>query len=290
MKVTTLQKNDTLEGLAAIRWDITFSERDGLPLKCALLLPWNGPACWPDQPAGRFPKSDARYPAVVFIQGSGWGFPEIRSEIPQLSQLARAGYIVMTITHRSTGDGHRVPEFLRDAKCAVRWLRAHAGELCLDPSRIGAFGTSSGGNTAMLLAMTGDDPRYATEEYAGFSDAVSCAAECFGPTDLIWLAHTLEDPPAFIRRLTGSEDNEEALREISPLLLLEKGKAYPPMLLLHGDADPVVPFNQAEAFGIALEACGGETELIRVAGAPHERSFWSRTVFDLVQAFFDAHL
>ena len=168
MPILHLPINPTLQGLARTRWDVIYSTATGTPLKAVLITPWN--------------EAIKNRPAIVFVQGSGWGFPDVNFEIPQLSELAQAGYVVMTVTHRNRYDGHPFPAFLQDVKCAIRFLRAHADQYGVDPQRIGIYGTSSGGNTALLVAMTGDDPRYKTEEYQEYSDSVCCMVECFGPT------------------------------------------------------------------------------------------------------------
>src|SRR5690606_6431839 len=97
-----------------------------------------------------------RRPLIVFLQGSGWTFPDVNYEIPQLAEYARNGYVVATITHRSYKDGYPAPAFLQDAKTAIRFLRKNANVYGIDPNRVCFWGTSSGGNTAMLVAMTGD--------------------------------------------------------------------------------------------------------------------------------------
>ena len=75
---------------------------------------------------------------------------------------------------------------LQDSKTAIRFLRKHANVYGIDPNRV-CFGVhSSGGNTAMLVAMTEDDPRYKTHEYAEYPDSVSVAGS-IGPTDLVEL-------------------------------------------------------------------------------------------------------
>ena len=277
MPVLTLPHNPALQGMARMIPDIIYSTAGGAPLRAALLVPWS--------------EEDKCRPAFVFVQGSGWAFPDINFQIPQLSAYAQAGYAVMTITHRSRQDGHPFPAFLQDVKCAVRYLRANAREYGIDPERIGIFGTSSGGNAALLAAMTGDDPRYKTEEYGQYSDKVCCVVECFGPT---WIEKML--PPdmnqvqALIDELRGDRPMGEVIREMSPCCIAEAEKDYPPMLLLHGDADAVVPYEQAVLLYDRLRAMGKAVRLIRVQGAPHEGSFWSREVHRHILAFLDAHL
>ena len=160
------------DGLAEVLPDISYSAAHP-ELKMTLIFP---------QAARRL--DDGRsYPTIVFVQGSGWTSPNIYYEIPQLSHFAQLGYIVATLTHRSALDGHRAPAFLEDVKTAIRFLREKAEEYKVDPHRIGIWGTSSGGNTALLAGLTGGDPAYRTGEYPEQSDHVRMVVDCFGPAD-----------------------------------------------------------------------------------------------------------
>ena len=110
---------------------------------------------------------------------------------PQLSMFAQQGYVIASVRHRSRRDGFAAPAFLRDCKSALRFLRTNAAAYHIDPDHVCAWGTSSGGNTVLLMGLTGDDPAYRTDEYPDASDAVQAVIDCFGPTDLPELIATL---------------------------------------------------------------------------------------------------
>ena len=145
-----LPMNPELKGQAELIGPLTYS-RNGQ--KLILMLPWA-------------PKDDRTHrapcPVILFVQGSAWTSPNLNYEIPMLSRYAEEGFAVATVTHRSIADGFPFPAFLEDVKCAVRFLRAHAAQYALDPERIAAFGTSSGGHTVCMLGLTGDDPAFRT--------------------------------------------------------------------------------------------------------------------------------
>ncbi len=273
--------NPRLRGLALRVPDVVFSTAAGTPLTMQILVPW------------REEGSGQRYPLIVFLQGSAWTSPDVNYELPQLAQYARAGYVVASITHRSRLEGHPAPAFLQDAKTAIRFLRANAEEYGVDPQRVCFFGTSSGGNTSMLVALTGDDERYRTDEYAGYSDAVQLAVECFGPSDL-WplLAMRGKEKLDELTTFVGGdpEEHREIIREMSPLRILPQAKNVPPMLLLHGDADELVPYEQGVAMYEALREAGHEAEMICIDGAPHEGAFWSAAVHEAVLDFLARRL
>lgn len=281
MSILHIPANPSLEGMARLLPRFVFSSATGTELACAMIVPWNEA---PEKP----------YPAIVFVQGSAWQFPDIYYEIPQLSEFARAGYVVMTVTHRNSLEGHPFPAFLEDVKTAVRFLRANAQTYHVDPERIGIWGTSSGGNTSMLVSMTGDDPRYNTGEYGEYSDAVRCTVQCFGPTDILSLFDyhfaAGNTDRTLANALAGARPYEEVAKEMSPYQIAKKGETYPPILMIQGNADPVVPWSQGEMMYEKYQEVGADAQLICIDGAPHEGPFWSRAVYDQIMAFLDRHL
>lgn len=285
-KIKVLKNNPTLEGMASLIPNVVFSTATGTELKMQIIAPWSDEDETEKQ----------NRPLIVFLQGSAWTFPNVNSEIPQLSEFARMGYVVATITHRNCLEGHPAPAYLEDAKTAIRFLRKNAEEYKIDPERVCFWGTSSGGNTALLVALTGDDPRYKTNEYRDYSDKVSVVVDCFGPTDLLALSKYIDtvsdEGRELFTCLAGAElsSKEELFREMSPLLILEKNKDYPPILILQGDADVVVPYSESENMFNALIDNNYDAEMIRVENAPHEGSFWSRELLEEIKSFIKRKL
>ena len=291
--IKTLPFNPTLDGLADVTPDIVYAAEDGKGLTLRIVKPWKN-----DLNQGR------RYPLIVFIQGSGWTFPNINYHLPQICPFAAKGYVVATVTHRSSSDGHPFPAFLRDVKSAIRFLRAHAEEYQIDPARTAVWGTSSGGNTALLLGLTGDDPRYVSSVHPEESDAVQAVVDVFGPTDMMSLFvgrygayETARLDPGTEKYLNGilgsawnTAEGRAAADAMSPLQLLREGMQLPPMQLLYGDADPVVPYNQGERMYSKLCELGYDADFVRVAGAEHEGNFWSQAVLDEILAWLDARM
>ncbi len=286
--IKVLPNNPAFAGMAELSGPIVYAQQDPEKQALRLLTPWN---------------REKTYPLVVFIQGSGWTFPNIGYNLPHLGDIAREGFVVATVTHRSSDDGDPFPAFLQDVKSAIRYLRAHAAEHCIDPSRVLAYGTSSGGNTALLLGLTGDAPRYKTDVYPEESDAVNAVVDCFGPTDMMdlfvgrhgELGNAKLDPgaEAYYNRILGhpwnSEEGQQAARDMSPLCILKEGMTLPPMLLLYGDDDHVVPYPQGEMMYEKMTALGYRADLVRVAGAHHEGNFWSAPVREEIIAYLKAH-
>ncbi|WP_368088527.1 prolyl oligopeptidase family serine peptidase [Bifidobacterium bifidum] len=245
---------------------------------------------------------DRRYPTVVFVQGSAWTTPDRDYEIPQLSELAREGFVVATVNHRNASrDASAVfPAYLKDVKAAIRYLRANARQWHIDPGRLGIWGTSSGGNTSLLVGLTADDPRYEDGSYATESDAVSFVVSCFPPTDMMEAIDAFgnEDDPFRLyyfgpfAAVVGAthetglcDDVRRRAADMSPYLQVRDGVAYPPTMLLHGTADTVVPYRQSVKMHKRLLEHGVDSRLVLVDGAEHERDFWSPQVFDMIFDF-----
>lgn len=282
---TTLPNNPSLAGCARLIRDVFFSKAGG-GLYLDLLLPWGA------EQEG----NNQLYPAVVFLQGSGWTFPDRDYELPQLARLAQRGFVVATITHRNYNDGYPMPAFLADAKTAIRFLKHQAAAYHIDKERISFWGTSSGGNTSLLVALTQDNPEYHTDEYAEENDQVYCSVACFPPTDLLTLLYQRkdeEDNIVALEKAVGDVSDEAAralLEAMSPLRLSAAGQqAGVPILLAHGDADELVPYEQSALMFEQLQANGEEVSLVKVTDAPHEGDFWSPEMYRLIFDFLEQH-
>ena len=270
-----LPMNPELVGQAEVKQHIVYS-KNGQEL--TLILPWAKNDDYSKGP---------RRPLILFVQGSAWTTPNLDYEIPMLSHFAEEGLIVATVSHRSAQNGFVFPAFLQDVKCAIRFLRANADTYSIDPQRIAAFGTSSGGNTVCLLGLTGDDPELKTAEYADQSDAVCAVVACFAPTDLPALFDHLKASPDIESVMTvyfGTDKEKwpEVMRRWSPVYRVEDGKRYPPFLLLHGTGDPLVPCDQLDALYTRLREAGAEVNACYVDGAEHEGNFWTPEVRRLI--------
>lgn len=294
-EIKVLSNNPYMTGLSEMYPDIEFAKPDGYSLKMQILAPMKG-----------VDAEKKRYPLIVFVQGSAWTKPNQYFEIPQLSRYASAGYVVATVTHRSAFEA-KAPAFLQDVKSAIRFLRANAEKYRIDPERVAIWGTSSGGNTALLCGVCDGVEGLDVGENLGCSSAVKCVVDCFGPTDLVKMA-TVQyvpdengnepggDGPNLFEALAGQKLDRkdlktlEPLAAISPINYVEPGKKYPPFLILHGDADPVVLYEDSVMMAEKLDACGADVRMVRVTGAPHEGSFWSDALHEEIFAFLKENL
>jgi acetyl esterase/lipase len=219
---------------------------------------------------------------VIFISGSGWqaqlgyGAPALKES--QISDwgpaLLGAGYTVFTLNHRAAPRFH-YPAAVEDVQRAVRFVRHNADRFKVDPNRIGGLGGSSGGHLVGLVAMLGapgisDDRDPVNREPATLQCVVLRAA----PSDLKPMLSAAGVGPAavvsFMER-AGTPDDEKLYHAASPISHVSKSS--PPVLLLHGDADGTVPYQQSVAFEAALRAANVPVKLVRVAGGQHGSDF-----------------
>lgn len=190
--------------------------------------------------------------------------------------LAEAGFWMCSIDYRLT-DRAGFPAQIHDVKAAIRWVRSHADELGIDPVRIGIAGHSAGGMLAMLAAVTGDDPDLEGDVGSPVvSSAVqaACAMSARYELSLDWYAAAGVPFPAEVgeslRLLLGGLpwEQRETARQASALWQLHD--AAPPMLVMHGVNDDVVPVNQARAFAAEAAHRGLPIKAHWLEGVDHD--------------------
>jgi len=219
---------------------------------------------------------------VVFIAGSGfqadprYGARPIKETQIELwgPPLTAAGYTVFSVNHRGAPQFH-YPAAIEDVQRAIRFIRAHAAEYAIDGGHLGGLGGSSGGNLIGLAALRAaagmpDDADAVSREPATLQAIVLRAAV----TDLRtmptaqganFVVSYMESPP-------GDAPAVKALYEAaSPVT--QVGAGAPPTLLIHGDADALVPYAQSTAMEAALRAAGVAVKLVTVPGGEHGADF-----------------
>lgn len=147
------------------------------------------------------------------------------------------------------------------------------------------------------MATTVGVAAFATGDYADESDAVQAVVDFYGISDLTtiaqypgWLEHDAADSPE--SRLLGGPpaDNRALALANSPVTYIAAERSLPPFLIVHGDSDPIVPFNQSVRLYEALRATGHTAVFYSVKGGKHGWDFWSPRLMQLVIDFFDRHL
>jgi len=258
------------------------------------------------------PKKNAHGAAVVMVISGGW-FSD-HAVIPFWmglagNELVKRGYTVFAVVHGSQ-PRFTVPEAVADLNRAVRFIRYHAKDYKIDPGRIGITGGSAGGHLSLMQGTAGDqgDPK-AKDPVDRASSRVQAVACFYPPTDFLnyggkgkyafasngvlvdyRVAVDLRefDPRTkLLERVTDEKKILELARKISPITHVSADD--PPTLIVHGDADKLVPIEQAEAIVAKFKEMGVPAELVVKKGAGHG---WAGLDKDIptIADWFDKHL
>ncbi|ACV48717.1 MULTISPECIES: alpha/beta hydrolase [Halomicrobium] len=195
------------------------------------------------------PRESGPRPTVVLFHGGAFRSGEKTQLAEQARALADAGYVVVTPEYR-LADEATFPAALIDAKAAVEWCRVEGAEYGIDPGRLAAAGYSAGANLATLVSVTADEPGFEPEVYPGASSSVAAAVGWAGIYDFRAFD---EGHQSHADYLGGTrEDVPEAYDFASPMGQTDVGT--PPTLVVHGDADEVLPIEQARRYADAVDA------------------------------------
>jgi len=206
-------------------------------------------------------------PAIIYIHGGGWFKGSYKS--PLLVRTAMSGYFVASVEYRLSNVA-KWPAQIQDCKLAVRWARANAAKYNINPDRIGVWGASAGGHLVACLGTMNDAKYEGDGGYPGVSSSVQAVVDFYGPVDF---THPAIYSPSAIKMTEGLfgvpfEKNPDLWKSGSPLFFVKPSD--PPMLLVHGDSDTLVPTAQSTAFDEALTKAGVPHRLLLVKNAEHD--------------------
>lgn len=244
--------------------------------------------------------SEAPLPIVVWIHGGGW-MGGSKAGCPAALMVPR-GYAAASIEYRFSQKAI-FPAQIQDCQAAIRWIRANSKKYNIDPDHVGVWGASAGGHLVALLGTAGG--KNAFPKIGGNddqSDRVQAVCDLFGPTDFntvmqqaaadktknIFHFNTPSDPYSDLIGAKLGEDREKC-EAVSPVHYVSKDN--PPILILHGTADALVPFAQSVEFADALKKAGVEVVLQPLPGAGHGGPAFSLpAVHELINKFTAKYL
>ena len=254
------------------------------------------------------PKENANGAAIVWCVSGGWYSNHDSVNSGSVAEYLRRGYTVFAVVHGSQPK-FTIPEVLEDMHRAVRFIRSKAEQYKIDPNRIGITGGSAGGHLSLMQGTAGTlgkpDAKDPVDRQSSRVQAVACF---FPPTDFLNYGKPGEDaigrgilkdfraPFDFhefdnkTRGFVPITDEERILtigRAISPVNHVSNDD--PPTLIIHGDADLLVPIQQAELILDKLKEAGVATELVVKKGAAHGWPEMGKDTVTLAD-WFDKHL
>ena len=233
---------------ASVVADVAYGHKDGLAMTFDVLKP----------------KQGVNGAGIICIQSGAWysNYESVEHCADVWQYMLSKGFTIFIVYHGS-GTKYLLPEIVDDLHRAVRFIRAHAARFGVNPERLGAFGGSSGGHLALMLATTADDgnPK-AAEELLRTSDRLAAVVAYFPPTDIRpWFkTNRWKDYLAF-------RFDPAIARFYSPLLAVSPRTA--PTLLIHGDKDLGVPLEHSEKIYAELQKNHVPSELMVIQGGGH---------------------
>jgi acetyl esterase/lipase len=202
------------------------------------------------------------WPVVVYVHGGGWTQGDKTQGKWLANWLNPYGYMVVTVNYRMYPDFY-FPAFIEDPKCAIRFLRAHAGRYRLNSNRIGVWGPSAGGHLALLLGTADKSAGWDVGEYPGQSSRVQAVVNIAGPSDLTVPGTPNLEP--LIRLAFNAPPEDRA--PYSPVMYASDDDAA--FFIVHGDQDDVVPVQQGRAMYNVLTQAGASVQLVIAKNGNH---------------------
>lgn len=234
------------------------------------------------------PEGPGPFPAMVVVHGGGWQQGSRNSYGYWGNTLTAAGIALFAVDYRlCTSEKKSYPQAVQDVRAAVQYARGAAGDLKLDPKRIGLWGDSAGAQLAALVALAGDHPTFADgtkgDPFATVSTKVKCCVGFYGVYDLAaqWQHDLVARPKDQItEKFLGAApiDDRKIYFESSPLSYATRANRDTAFFIAYGTEDNVVEVEtQSEAFVLALNQAGIFVRTTIVQSAPH---FWGSDPID----------
>lgn len=278
----TIQASDTV-ALRLAKHDVCYREIDGQQLHIRFIYPTRTDV--PD---------DYRYPTVVFVQGSAWKKQDLNNHVMDLYPIAKQGYLIAIVEYRTSAQAC-FPAQVIDVKQALRYFVAEAATYQINPDQLFLWGDSSGAHTAMMCYATSTTGSF--DEVATALPTIRGYIDFCGPTDFYQM--TFE--PSIIDHAAADSPEGLIIGGVSPVTAREQAAQAqvmqyvdhvkrPPVLIIHGNQDRLVPFHQSVILYEHLQACHQDVTFYCVDGGDHGgAALWSQATMAIVVEFLAQH-
>lgn len=247
---TTYKPVDYPDGFAA-QLNVVYINVNGWEGKVDLSLP---------------PKTNKPTPVVINIHGGGWK-NGVKESQGGFSTFFKAGFAVANIEYRLTGQAS-APAAVEDTRCALIYLIKNAVALNIDVNKIIIMGGSAGGHLALMAGLLANDHRFDKNCPGVENIKVAAIIDKYGITDVWDWAYGPNLTSKSATQWLGDKAKDEAFaKSVSPIHYITKNS--PPVFIVHGDADPTVPYQQSVDLHKKLVEAGVKTEFITVPGGLH---------------------
>ncbi|MDO6758927.1 alpha/beta hydrolase [Tamlana sp. 2_MG-2023] len=207
------------------------------------------------------PKATQPTPIVINIHGGGWNHGNKESQTAYGS-FFKNGYAVANVEYRLTNVAP-APAAIEDVRCALIYIHKNAKSLNVDPSKIVVMGGSAGAHLALMTGLLGNDTTFDSNcKYSG-NIKVAAIIDKYAPTDLTIL-HKVGSSKEW---LSGNYLDRDFVASVSPLYYITKDS--PPIIIVHGDKDPTVPYSQSVKLYKKLQENHVKSEFITIKNGKH---------------------
>lgn len=281
---------DQIDVISGIAYSQIISKRANRQLMMTLLIP----------------RTKERKPAIVYYPGGGFTSTDHEKFIEMRMALAKAGFVVAAVEYRVVPDMY--PALVVDAKSAVRFLRAHAQQFGIDPSRIGTLGDSAGGYVSQMMGTTNGEKQFDQGDYLDQSSDVQACATIYGISSLLNIGEgfpkdiqkvhaspavteaLLVNGPAFATSV-GASIQSDTLKALSASPMGHVKENMPPFFIMHGSNDKLVSPKQSEQLYDALRKKGNKVNYVIVEHAGHGDLYWfQKPIIEKVVSWFTINL
>lgn len=205
-------------------------------------------------------------PTVIFIHGGGWVGGTKEGYFFNTLPYIEMGWAVVNVEYRLARVA-LAPAAVEDCRCALRWVIRNAKEYGFDPARIVVTGTSAGGHLSLMTGLLTPEAGLDRQCFGPEPLRVAAVVNFYGITDVNDLLEGSNQKAYAVQWLGSLPNRDEVARRVSPLTWVRPG--LPPVLTIHGDADPTVPYAHATRLRDALTGAGIPNQLLTIPGGRH---------------------
>jgi len=210
-------------------------------------------------------KGEGPHPTLIHFHGGAHVRGSKESSVLALLPYLEMGWAVVNVAYRLGPVAH-APAAVEDCLCAARWGIEHAEDYGLDPSRIVTTGTSAGSHLALTTAMVPSSAGL-DRQCPGAPIEVAAVVNWYGLTDVLERLEGPHSRPGTVQWFGSNPDRTELATFLSPLTYVRAG--VPPVITIHGDADPRIPHTQAVRLHEGLDRVGVPNQLVTIPGGGH---------------------
>lgn len=265
---------------------VNYAKKSGMPLHLNII-----------QPSQNANAQEAKtFPLILYVQGSAWFKQNTTAELAQLSRFAQRGYVIAIVEYRPSPIA-AFPAQIKDLKTAIRYMQANAKTYNANPNKTYLWGDSSGGHTVVMTAVTLNNSDL-DDEAEQSPLTIKAVIDYYGPTDISkmneepsTINHTSpESPEGMLIGGLNVLENPEKANATNPINYISKNNPIPPILIIHGNKDRLVPFGQSAMLFDALQKAGKQSECYKLKNADHAGApFWTEEILDVVETFITTH-